>query len=86
MRQLYRIPHPKLSITVFGMNERFILKLEAGPMEQTYKIPEESVTGPEDVKLLLDGPFLTEILAHFNAMYRSLLDAQQRFSAQGGAA
>lgn len=86
MRQLYRIPHSKLVITVFGMNERFILKLEAGPMEQTYKIPEEAVNGPEDVKRLLDGPFLAEILTHFNAMYQSLLNAQQRLMAQGGVA
>lgn len=79
-----RIPHPSLVITVFGMNGKYIVKLEAGPMEQSYKLPEEAVGGPERLKELMDGPFLQECLAHFNAMYRSLLDAQMRFEGRGG--
>lgn len=84
MRQLLRIPHPQISITVFGNNGRYILKLEAGPMEQTYKVPEESVGGPERTRDLLDEAFLAECIAHFNLMYRSLLDAQERFQNRGG--
>jgi hypothetical protein len=79
MRQLLRIPHPSISITVFGNNGKYILKLEAGPMEQTYKIAEEVLGGPENANVLLDQAFLSECLAHFNGMYRSLMDAQNRF-------
>lgn len=78
MRQLLRIPHPDISITVFSNNGRYIIKLEAGPMEQTYKLPEEVLGSPQQVKELLDTSFLGECLAHFNLMYRSLLDAQAR--------
>ncbi len=48
-------------------------------MEQTYKIAEEVLGGPENANVLLDQAFLSECLAHFNGMYRSLMDAQSRF-------
>jgi hypothetical protein len=86
MRQLLRIPHPSISITLFGNNGKYIIKLEAGPMEQTYKLPEELLGGPENAKILLDHLFLSQCLEHFNKMYRSLLDAQERFGNRDGIA
>lgn len=86
MRQLLRIPHPSISITVFGNNGKYIIKLEAGPMEQTYKLPEELLGGPENTKRLLDHIFLNQCVEHFNKMYKSLLDAQERYSNRDGMA
>jgi hypothetical protein len=83
MRQLLRIPHPTLVITVFGMNEKYIVKLEAGPMEQSYKLPMDTIGGLEKLHTFLDQPFLQECIAHFNAMYGSFKAAQGRFDTQG---
>jgi len=55
-------------------------------MEQTYKLPEELLGGPENAKILLDHLFLSQCLEHFNKMYRSLLDAQERFGNRDGIA
>lgn len=84
MRQLSRIPHPSLVITVFGMNGKYIVKLEAGPMEQSYKLAEEAIGSLDDLRRFLDGPFLDECIVHFNAMYRSMLNAQGRFTEGNG--
>jgi hypothetical protein len=37
MRVLETIPHPSITITIFQMNDKFIVKFEAGPMEQVFK-------------------------------------------------
>lgn len=71
MRVVGRIPHPSIAITIFEYNEKYTLKLEAGPMEQSYKIAAESVSGVQGVKTLADNQFLTECLEHFNAMFLS---------------
>ena len=82
MRQLLRIPHPSLVITVFRMNEKYIVKLEAGPMEQSYKLPMDVIGGLDNLQTFLDQAFLQECLTHFNAMYRSYMQAQTRFDSR----
>jgi len=54
MRVVANIPHPSIGITVFSMNDKFIVKLEAGPMEQSFKFSSEEVKGIEDIKKILD--------------------------------
>jgi hypothetical protein len=41
MRIVGYIEHPVLKITVMQMNNRFVLKLEANMLEQTYKFHED---------------------------------------------
>ena len=40
MRTVADIPHPEFKITVFQYNNKYLLKLERGPLEQTYKVDE----------------------------------------------
>ncbi len=37
MRIIATIPHSEMRISIFGMNQKYILKLEWGPLEQSYK-------------------------------------------------
>ena len=78
MRVVGRIPHSSITITIFEYNEKYTLKLEAGPMEQSYKIPTMQVGGLEGLKKIADSQFLTECLKHFNAMYLSWKEAIER--------
>ena len=78
MRTLGTIPHPDCRITVFSYNGRTLLRFEAGPMEQTIRLSGEEYPGLEAVQALVDEPYIQESLAHFNAMYRSYLDAKGR--------
>lgn len=71
MRVVGRIPHPSITITIFEYNEKYTLKLEAGPMEQSYKITIDQIGDLTKFQELADTTFLTECLTHFNAMYLS---------------
>jgi hypothetical protein len=78
MRVVATIPHPKLSISIFSMNDKYQVTFEAGPMEQTFKIPHSEVDGIEGIKKMVDAAFLEKILARFNEMYLSLKETKER--------
>jgi len=78
MRVVGEIPHPKLKITIFNWNNRYLIKLEAGFFEQTFKISELDITSEEDLKKMVDTEFLQEAEARFDEMAQSMLKTQQR--------
>ncbi|MGV3503939.1 MAG: hypothetical protein ACO1O1_09525 [Adhaeribacter sp.] len=78
MRQVAEIPNPDMKITVFSWNGKYLIKLEKGPLEQTFKVDEMEVTGEEEVRQLLDEAFLAGALNRFKEMGRDLQQAQQR--------
>ncbi len=80
MRVVGNIPHPDLLITVFAMNEKYVVKMEAGPMEQTYKIPMDSVAGLDGVQKFFDEAFMQKVLQRFNEMFLDLKAASKKAS------
>lgn len=78
MRIVGQIPHPDLRITVFQMNDKFIVKLEAGPMEQTFKFDQQKYPGFEAVKKLIDAEFLRKAHARFNEMFLEMKASMER--------
>ncbi|WP_317172155.1 hypothetical protein [Hymenobacter sp. BRD67] len=45
MRHVADIPFPQVKITLLAWNGKYLLKLEQGPLEQTYKVSELDLTG-----------------------------------------
>ena len=78
MRIIANIPHPKFTISIFSMNDKYLIKIEAGPMEQTYKFFQDEVDGLEALKKIIDEAFLGSVHEHFNKMYLSLKSAKER--------
>jgi len=78
MRVVGRIPHPSITITIFEYNEKYTLKLEAGPMEQSYKITIDQAGNLANVHKIADSQFLQECLKHFNTMFLSWKEAVER--------
>lgn len=78
MRIVAEIPYPQFKITIFHWNNRYLVKLESGSLEQTFKISEFDVSSEEDVRSLLDEGFLREALARFEEMAASLSKALNR--------
>lgn len=78
MRIIGNIPHPEMRITVFHMNDKFIVKFEAGPMEQVYKFNQEDHPGFEAIQKLVDETFITNVLKRFNEMFLEMKEAQLR--------
>ncbi|SFC08735.1 hypothetical protein SAMN05421747_10477 [Parapedobacter composti] len=79
MRTIAELPHPDFKITVFSMNQKFIIKFEQGTLEQVYKIPEIDVTdGVNGVFQLIDEVFSQSVSAQFTEMRRAFNDAYKR--------
>lgn len=78
MRVVREISHPDCKITIFSWNNRYLIKLEQGVLEQTYKIPEHDLPGDEYLITLLDAEFLHQAVLRFQDMGQSLYEARQR--------
>jgi hypothetical protein len=69
MRIIDQIPHPSITISIFQMNDKYLVKLEAGPMEQVFKFPIEEVKNVENLKKLINDEFIEKCRARFNDMF-----------------
>ncbi|UOE52701.1 hypothetical protein MTO98_16655 [Mucilaginibacter sp. SMC90] len=81
MRIIAELPHPDFKISILNMNNKFIVKIEQGSLEQSYKIPEMDLTdGVNSVFELLDEEFLKKIATRFNDMRVDYKDAYFRYN------
>ncbi len=79
MRVLAELPHPDCKITIFGMNQKYLIKLERGGLEQTYKLNELDVTnGVNSVFEILDDAFIQTVLIRFEQMRMDFNEAYSR--------
>jgi hypothetical protein len=80
MRVLAELPHPDCKITIFSMNQKFIIKFEKGIYEQTYKLSELDITeGVNGVFKLIDNEFIAAITERFAQMRTDFNKAYTRF-------
>ena len=61
-------------VTVFSWNGKYIIKLEEGPFEQTFKVSELDVL-EEELEGILNENFLNQALDRFKEMGSSLKSA-----------
>lgn len=81
MRIIAELPHPDFKISILNMNNKFIVKIEQGSLEQSYKIPEMDLTdGVNSVFELLDEEFLKKVAIRFNDMRIDYKDAYFRYN------
>ncbi|GAA4090035.1 hypothetical protein [Mucilaginibacter panaciglaebae] len=81
MRVIAELPHPDFKITIFSMNQKFIVKMERGVLEQTYKIAEMDLTdGVNSVFEILDEEFLKSVAARFVEMGTEFKAAYNRYN------
>lgn len=78
MRVVGEIPHSDCKITIFSWNNRYLIKLEQGLLEQTFKVNEFDISGESEVYRIVDQPFIQEALQRFAEMSHSLRQAMQR--------
>jgi hypothetical protein len=81
MRIIAELPHPEFKISIMMMNQKFIIKIEQGSLEQIYKINEMDLTdGVNSVFELLDEPFLKTVGERFLAMRTDFKDTFYRYN------
>lgn len=68
MRIVAEIPHPRYKIQIHSYNGKYMVKIELGQFEQTYKIAETDVTSLDEVKNMITPELLTNTLQRFIAM------------------
>lgn len=79
MRTVAELPHPDFKITIFAMNQKFIVKFEQGTLEQVYKIAEADVVdGVNGVFQLIDDDFTASVSRRFEEMRQSFISAYKR--------
>ena len=81
MRIIAELPHPEFKISILNMNSKFIIKIEKGALEQTYKLPEMDLTdGVNSVFELLDEEFLKQVGIRFLDMRKDFKDTFYRYN------
>ena len=78
MRIVGEISHRDCKITLFSWNNRYLIKLVAGFLEQTYKVNQFDITSEDDLYRIVDAPFISEALDRFKEMNISLRSAMER--------
>ncbi|MEO6523351.1 MAG: hypothetical protein ABIN91_16835 [Mucilaginibacter sp.] len=81
MRIIAELPHPEFKISILMMNQKFIIKIEQGSLEQIYKMNEMDLTdGVNSVFELLDEPFLKTVGERFLGMRTDFKDSFYRYN------
>jgi len=78
MRVVGEIPHDVCKITLFSWNNRYLIKLELGLLEQTFKVNQFDITSEADLYKIVDDSFIKEAINRFQDMDNSLQLAQER--------
>ena len=70
MRIIAELPHPECKISLFNMNQKYIIKFEQGTLEQSYKLSELDLTGggANEVFQILDETFIVTVIDRFKLM------------------
>ena len=80
MRIIAELPHPNCKITLFNMNQKYIVKFEQGQLEQSFKLSELDLTGGgvNEIFQILDEEFIATVIERFKTMRNDFSAAYQR--------
>jgi len=68
MRLIKDIPHERFKIQLFNYNAKYIVKIELGQFEQSFKIGELDVDSVEDVESMITPELLKNTIVRFVEM------------------
>jgi hypothetical protein len=74
MRIIKEIPHPSMKISVFHMNQKYIVKFEIPNLEQTYKFSEFDYTigSVEELEKVILEQFCGKVEQIFSTMQEQM--------------
>ena len=71
MRVVKEFSKDAIRISVLNWNNKYLMKYELGPMEQTFKIPETDISEEADLNLFTEGIFFESVKERFKEMGES---------------
>ncbi|WP_353719705.1 hypothetical protein [Dyadobacter sp. 676] len=69
MRYIKDIPNPRYKIGLYQWNSKYIIKIESGMYEQTYKIDDYEVATTDELEACMDPEFIDAVAARFDDMH-----------------
>ena len=78
MRYIKDIANNKFKISIYQWNNKYIIKVESGAYEQTYKIDQYEVANVEEIEKCIDVVFLESIETRFDMMNRDFFESLSR--------
>jgi hypothetical protein len=78
MRIIGEIPHSQCKITLFQWNNRYLIKLEKGHLEQTFKVDQFELASEKELHRLVDEGFIQKALNRFTDMEQSIAGALEK--------
>lgn len=72
MRIIGEIAHPDCKISLFSWNNRYLIKLEQGLFEQTFKVDQFELSNEGELHKMVNEEFVQEALSRFESMAISL--------------
>jgi hypothetical protein len=72
MRIIDTIEHPIMRISIFQMNQKYIVKFELGALEQSYKFSELDIINLEILKVDVAEKISPNALLRFEEMQKDL--------------
>ena len=71
MRVVREFEKEGVRISVFSWNNKYLIKFEFGPMEQTFKVPETDILEESDLEAFYGGEFFESVHNRFKEMGQS---------------
>ncbi|WP_297336087.1 hypothetical protein [Algoriphagus sp.] len=68
MRVVKELVQEDVRISIFSWNNKYLLKFELGPLEQTFKLSEMDVLEEAELEQFLIGDFFKKVLERFEEM------------------
>ena len=68
MRVIKEIPHERFKIQILNYNSKYILKIEIGQFEQTFKIGELDINSLDDIEKMITPELLQNCMRRFVEM------------------
>lgn len=68
MRVLKEWLQEEIRVSVFSWNNKYIIKFELGPMEQTFKVSEMDILEESELEVFWQGDFFEKVKTRFHEM------------------
>ena len=78
MRYIKDIINTRYKISLYQWNNKYIVKIESGMYEQTYKIDEYEVANTEEIEKCIDEVFISSVTERFKLMNNDFTDTLRR--------
>ena len=80
MRTVTKIDHPKLDVSIYLRENKYIVKIVLDQYEQVFRLSQGDVMGMEDMENLVSKDFLDKVYMRFVEMSKDFAEAFKKIN------